>query len=416
MKVAEFTSLMNKHVAAFRGTAALAITGSEKAKRDPHRLYHQFRSIAPLLWNPLLKLWFVTGFDEASELLRSPYVGWGKPPYREDSQRPDGELYFLEQIQARWMLFTDLPGHARLRKLIHKAFSRWSIDDLRPCIQQIADELLDRVADSGRMNLVNDFAHLLPFMVMMRLMRIPEADWLNLDTWLQQQMQTLEVSRTPEIIENGNQSALALTDYFQKLVDERRELPQDDLISALTEVEKQGEKLNDDEIAANLIMLAIGGYANLQHFIGSAVWALFQHPEQLQALRSNWDLLPAAVEELLRYCSPTTMIYRRALQDFTFADQPIKQGQGFAVVLAAVNRDPNRFPEPDKLDLQRGIAGLSFGAGIHTCLGAQLARAEAEIALEALLRRFPNLAIETDEPTWLKSLAIRGLERLPITF
>ena len=253
-------------------------------------------------------------------------------------------------------------------------------------------------------------------MVMMRLMKIPEADWLKLDTQLHQQMQTLEVSRTPEIIENGNQSALALTEYFQKLVDERREHPQDDLVSALIEVEEEGARLTDDEIVANLIMLTIGGYANLQHFIGSAIWALSQHPVQLQALKENWLLLPAAVEELLRYCSPTTMIYRRALQDFTFSGQSIKQGQGFAVVLAAANHDPARFPKPDKLDFQRGKTGLPFGAGIHTCLGAQLARTEAEIALKTLLCRFPNLAVDTDNSTWLKSLAIRGLESLPVTF
>lgn len=408
-----FFSILKKHSDSIRGLVVLARHQSTLSM-NPHPVFHQVRAINPVLWVPKLRLWFVTGYDEVAEVLRSPSVGWGPPPYREGDARLFEDLHYVERIQSQWLLFQDVPEHTQLRSLIQQAFSRWGVVDLRPIIQETVDGLLDKLSVQREVDLINHFACPLPLLLVMRLTGLPVEDYEQLSEWLEEQSATLEVSRDDVVYERGNESASKLIDYFKEMITKRRTQPEDDLISFLIQAKEEDISLDDEVIATNLIMLMIGGYENVKNAIGLCVWSLSEHPGLWQMLRDKPEILPEAIEELLRYETPGAMVYRRALTDLTLGDSKIRQGQGMAVVLSAANRDPKHFVDPDHLDFYRRQHGIPFGAGMHTCLGAQLARLELQLALGTLMERFPDLTVQRSQAKWLKKVAFRGLEILPV--
>jgi pimeloyl-[acyl-carrier protein] synthase len=318
------------------------------------------------------------------------------------------------------MLFRDPPDHTRLRTLVSKAFTPRVIEGLRPHIQQIVDGLLDRVRDRRAMDLIADLAFPLPVIVISEMLGVPAADRDRFRQW------SLDVARSldaialpvgPEVIERGNAARRALADYFRGLIAERRRRPQADLLSGLIAAEEQGDTLSQAELLATCVLLLVAGHETTVNLIGNGMLALLRHPAELRKLGAEPALLPSAVEELLRWDSPVQRTGRITATDVELGGTLIPKGALVSAVLGAANRDPAHFPEPDRLDLARpDNRHLAFGWGIHFCLGAPLARVEGQIAIGALARRLPGLALATDRPEWRESSALRGLRALPVTF
>lgn len=414
MNPGQLLSLLGQQITGYRGV--LALSTAKTKYENPHPLYHQLRQINPVLWIPPARLWFVTGYDAVNDLLHNPAFGWGPAPYREGDKRTPAELNLFEQLQGRWLLFQDPPRHTLMRKLVQQAFSQTvAATDLDQQISQIAQGLLNPAKAAGEMELMSHFAKPLPLTVLMNLMAIPAEDraWLSLH--LEAYVDTLEVHRVPTVVSRANQAALVLGDYFQQVMGERRGQGGDDFLSQLIQAEVEGQRLNDDEVIANAVMLLIG-FDNVRNSLGLAVWHLWQHPEQRALLRDRADLLPQAIEELLRYDGSVVMVYRRALTNVVLAGQRIQAGQGCAVVLAAANRDPARFSHPDSLNLMRPERGLPFGTGMHRCLGVQLAQKLLTLGLKHLLFAMPPFTVKTTRPEWRKSVAFRRLAVLPVSF
>jgi pimeloyl-[acyl-carrier protein] synthase len=281
------------------------------------------------------------------------------------------------------------------------------------------DRLVTPHLRTGRMDVIADLARPLPVLVICELLGVPLEDGPRLNTWSDTLAAALEMSlASPKVVVAANEGAHGLTEYFRALVSKRREDLKDDLLSALIVAEEHDDRLSEDELIATCVMLLFGGHETTINLIGNGLLALLRHPDQLRQLRDNPDLSPSAVEELLRYDGPVQRTGRIAKDDVTIGGTLIRRGEGVTAILGAANRDPMRFPDPDRLDLsRRDNHHLAFGGGIHYCLGAPLARLEAEIAFEAILTRMPDLELETDAPEWQESRStLRGLKALPVAW
>jgi cytochrome P450 len=317
---------------------------------------------------------------------------------------------------SRWMLQLDPPDHTRLRGLVVKAFTARRVDDMRPRIQEIVDSILDRVMPQGHMDLIGDFAFRLPVTVIVEMLGIPQEDH---DMFLLgartggRLLDPVPLSRAE--IDSANAANLASAEYFHRLLELRRRQPGEDLTTQLVLAEEEGHELSNEELTANLILLFGAGHETTVNLIGNGLLALFRNPDQLHRLRSEPGLIANAIEELLRFDSSVQMTGRVALEDVSVGATAIARGESILCLLGAANRDPAVYVEPDRLDLTRpNIRPLSFGGGIHFCLGAQLARIEAQIAISTLLSRFPTLAlVDRDCPDWRSTFVLRGLNQLP---
>ncbi len=383
---------------------------------DPYPFYARLRTEEPVHQSPM-GLWVLTRYDDVARVLRDPRFG------RKGFDELVDARFGTEPGQpglATSMLFRDPPDHTRLRTLVSKAFTPRVIEGLRPHIQQIVDGLLDRVRDGRRMDLIADLAFPLPVIVISEMLGVPAADRDRFRQW------SLDVARSldaialpvgPEVIERGNAARRALADYFRGLIAERRQRPQADLLTGLIAAEEQGDTLSQPELLATCVLLLVAGHETTVNLIGNGMLALLRHPAELRKLSAEPALLPSAVEELLRWDSPVQRTGRIAATDVELGGTLIPKGALVSAVLGAANRDPAHFPEPDRLDLARpDNRHLAFGWGIHFCLGAPLARVEGQIAIGALARRLPGLALATDRPEWRESSALRGLRALPVTF
>ncbi|MEM7018627.1 MAG: cytochrome P450, partial [Pseudomonadota bacterium] len=311
------------------------------------------------------------------------------------------------------------PEHTRLRGLVFKTFSARRMEAMRPRIQNIADGLIDKVIEQGEMDIMRDFAHPLPAIVICELLGIPEADRSQFVTESKVNGRILDPTpMSPEELEETNAGFLEMEAYFADICEQRRQNPQDDLLTALVQSETEDGKLNKEELVANIFLLFGAGHETTVNLIGNGLLALCKNPEQLELLKSDFSLMPNAVEEFLRYDSSVQLTSRVAFEDVELGDQTIPANSEVLTLLGAGNRDPEVFPEPDKLDITRpGVKPLSFGGGIHFCLGAQLARIEGAIALETILRRLPNLQLANlDKPDWKITMTLRGLTTLPATW
>jgi len=318
------------------------------------------------------------------------------------------------------MLFLDPPDHTRLRGLVSKAFTPRVIGRLRPRIEQLVDELLGAVADrgDGRMDVVSDLAYPLPVVIICELLGIPPADHATFQDWSRDLVHSIDPDPliTPEQQAQIEAAGDAFIEYFVALIDERRAALGDDLLSGLIAAEEAGDRLSEEELLGTALLLLVAGHETTVNLIGNGTLALLRHRDQLERLRADPALDRNAVEELLRYDSPVTFTQRITLADYAVGDVTIPPRQQLIIVLAAANRDPVTFREPDRLDLGRPEANrhLAFGGGHHFCLGAALARLEGEVAIPALLRRFPALELAGD-PVRRGTFTLRGLEQLPVT-
>ncbi len=317
------------------------------------------------------------------------------------------------------MLTSDPPEHTRLRRLVSKAFTPRAVENLRPRIQEIVDELLADVADKGEMDLVQALAYPLPVIVIAEMLGVPAEDRARFKKWSDDIVATLGGPFTPQdVLQAAARARNELVEYLSGVIADRRESPRDDLISGLIAAEDEGTVLSTQEIYSTTILLLVAGNETTTHLIDNSILALLRNPEQVRLLRDDPSLIGSAVEELLRFIGPVQATGRTLKEDLEIGGQEMKAGDSTFVLLGAANRDPAKWgDDADRLDVTRNpVDHVALGDGIHFCLGAPLARAEAQIAIGALLERFPDLKLAIEEPEWGGTFIIRGVKSLPLTF
>jgi len=363
-------------------------------------------------WNHLSRSWIMSRYHDIDAILRDHTRFSSDSRYRQGMSQAQAAS---SSLGGPSMLFLDPPDHTRLRSLVQQAFTPRAIEALTPRIRQIAAHLLDRIPDPSTFEVMETLARPLPMIVMAELLGVPTRDLAQFQTWSRLRARVIEPLMTAQEQQLATQAAQELDAYFLSLIERRRVEPRDDLISALVAAEAAGDRLSHDELLVMLRLLLVAGNETTTNLIGNGLLALLRHPDQLQALRSDLSLMPGAVEELLRYDSPVQVAARTALQDVALGGQTIRKGQGIVLLLGSANRDPEVFPEPDRLDLsRRGASILAFSRGIHHCLGAPLARLEARLVFETLLERFSTMHLGTAHPPFRDNVVLRGLAALPI--
>jgi cytochrome P450 len=385
---------------------------------DPYPHYHRLREIDPVHRSPL-------GFFVASRhadiafVLRDKRFGKdfvGRMTRRFGPQAMEEPVY---RSMRHWMLQMDPPDHTRMRGLVVKAFTARRVEDMRPRIQAIVDATLDRVARNGRMDLIADFALRLPVTVICDMLGIPEEDHEMIFAGARTGGRLLDpVPLSRAEIDAANAGNLASAQYFNSLFELRRRQPGSDLTTQLVQAEEQGSKLSNEELTANIILLFGAGHETTVNLIGNGLLALYRNPDQLRLLQERPSLIGNAIEELLRYDSSVQMTGRTLLDDAEVGGVAVAKGETVLCLLGAANRDPAVYSDPDRLDITRpNIRPMSFGGGIHFCLGAQLARIEGEVAIATLLRRLPKLRLDdAKHADWRQTFVLRGLNRLPASW
>ena len=388
--------------------------------RDPYPHYARLRTTDPM-HQTAFGSFVASRHAEVSLVLRDKRFG---KDFAERTIRRYGPKSMEEPVfrsMGHWMLQKDPPDHARLRGLVVKAFTARRVEDMRPRIQQVVDETLDRIIPQGRMDLIEDFAFRLPVTIICDMLGIPEEQRELFYTGSRDGGRLLDpVPLSPEEIAKGNAGNLMAAMYFQQLFDLRRKQPGDDLITQLVQAEEDGSKLSNEELTANIILLFGAGHETTVNLIGNGLLALYRNPDQLALLKANPGLITNAIEEFLRYDSSVQLTGRVALEDIEdLGGKRIPKGENVLCLLGSANHDPAVYPDrPGSLDITRpNVKPLSFGGGIHFCLGAQLARIEAEIAIASLLRRLPDLRLDNAEnPQWRPTFVLRGLKELPASW
>ena len=388
--------------------------------RDPYPHYERMRTTDPMHVTPFGAI-VASRHAEVSLVLRDKRFG---KAFVDRSTRRYGLDIMAEPIfrsMSHWMLQQDPPDHTRLRGLVVKAFTARRVEDMRPRIREVVDQTLDAVIDRGRMDLIADFAFRLPVTIICDMLGIPEEHREVFYTSSRTGGRILDpVPLTPAEIAEANASNAIATMYFEQLFELRRRQPGDDLTTQLVQAEEDGSKLTNEELTANIILLFGAGHETTVNLIGNGLLALHRNPDQLALLKARPDLITNAVEEFLRYDSSVQMSGRVALEDIEdLGGRRIAKGDNLLCLLGAANRDPAVYPDrPDSLDIKRpNVRPLSFGGGIHHCLGAQLARIEAEIAISTLLKRLPGLRLDDAvNPEWRPTFVLRGLKRLPASW
>jgi len=384
---------------------------------NPYPFYHALREKDPVHQSPM-GFWVLTRYDDVVTSLRDPRYGRdGFAPLLKANYELEGS----EGDFPRSMLWRDPPDHTRLRALVNKAFTPRVIEGMRTRIQTIVDGLLDKVQGARSMDVIDDLAYPLPVTVICEMLGVPIGDQDAIRGWssdIARSLDAIGLVGDPDIVARGAKARRHLADYFLRLLPERRKHPQADLLSLLIAVEEQGDKLNEGELLAMCLLLFIAGHETTVNLIGNGTLALLEHPDQMAKLKDDPALIASAIEELLRYDSPVQRTARITNADVEIGGRKIPSGSMVVATIGAANRDPSHFPDPDRLDIARSEnRHVSFGFGIHFCIGAPLARVEGQIALGTLLRRMPGLALQAGAtPDWRESSTLRGLKKLPVTF
>ncbi len=390
-----------------------------KVHADPYPMYGQLRVEDPVHWSDLLQAWVLTRYDDVVAVLTDRRFSANRTQAQnrfaqEAMQRQED---FGPFTRAHTMLTVDGPEHSRLRRSLARAFNPRTVENWRPRIQRITDELLDAVQESERFDLIEDLAYPLPVIVIAEMLGVPPEDRADFRRWSDDVVATLGGPfASPEVVERGRKSVHELADYFRDIIAERCREPREDLVSTLIGAQER-DRLSEDEILASCVLLLIAGNETTRNLIGNGVLALLRHPAQIERLHKDPSLIQSAVDELLRFTGPVQTTARVATEDADIGGQTIKRGQLVFTLLAAANHDPAKLEDPDELDIRRHPNDhIAFGEGPHSCLGQYLARLEAEIAIAGLLARFPHLRLETEEEEWGGNFIIRGLKSLPLTF
>jgi len=386
---------------------------------DPYTHYRELRAEVPVHWSPI-GFWVFARYAEGATIVQDRRFAMFEPREFGESAGYRYEGAGPEKVRAslgRMMLFKNAPDHTRLRSLVTKAFTARAIEGLRNRIVEIVGDLLDRVRKAGRMDVIADLAYPLPAIVIAEMLGVPAEDRDQFRLWSRALASTIDPMILPDEMERAAVAVDRFAEYFTALIAKRRQEPRDDVLSAMIAAEEQGDRLSEAELIANAMLILNAGHETTTNLIGNGMLALLRHPDELARLRQDPSLLPGAIEELLRYDSPTQLTARRARVDCEVGGVKINAEQQVLVIIGSANRDPARFPEPDRLDIaRRDTEHLSFGGGPHYCLGANLARLEGRIAIGALIAALPGLRLAPEAPEWRETLTLRGLKTLPVAF
>ena len=377
---------------------------------NPYPYYSQLQDEDPV--HRAEGVWLVTRYDDVASMLRDER--FGREGFREFLRLTLPEPQDEEAIS---MQFQDPPGHTRLRRLLGKVFTVSLIQDFRAHIQRIVDGLLDRTRDVCGIDLIADFAFPLPVHVITELLGVPAADRGLFHKWSFDVARGMEMQSVAPVLGHTAKVHEAIVGYFGDALAERRQHPRNDLLTKLITAEEDGDRLTEIELDDICGLLFLACHETNVNLIGNCILALLLHPNELRLLRQNAELLPRAVEEVLRYDSPVQRVVRVARANVDIGGKTIAQGAVVAAALGAANRDPARFSQPSRLDIaRRNNSHLAFGAGGRFCLGAALARLETQIAIGTLLSRLPNLELAAHPPVWRHSTETRGLRELHVAF
>lgn len=385
---------------------------------DPFRLYARLRDEDPAHWSPRLRAWVLTRYEDvkrvcldtagmSSDRLR-PFFATLPPP---EAQR----LAELARYLTLWMVFRDPPEHTRLRRLAAKVFHVRSMHALRPNIESLTQWLLDSIGERRAFDFIADFAGPLPALVIMDVLSVPREELGLLKRLSDEMALFIGSSRdAPEKYERAAAATREMAGIFRELVSARRSAPQRDLLTELVALDEGGERLSEEELIATCMLLLFAGHETTTHHLANGLRALLAFPGELEKLRADPSLAPAAVEELLRYDGPIGAQVRIVQEPHTLHGKALRPGQRVFLLMNAANRDPRAYPEPDRLDLRRnGVPHLTFGFGAHICLGFPLARLEGQVVLPAVLARWRRLEIAA-EPQWMDSMVLRGMKAMPL--
>jgi hypothetical protein len=384
---------------------------------DPYPFYRTLREAGPVLWDPFLHAWIVTSYEHVVTVLLR-FSAERTLTAEQLASFGLGALNPIFEVIRQQMLFRDAPAHTRLRSLCANAFTPARVAKLRTDIQNVVDTLIDRFIENGRADIVADFAAPMPGIVTARMLGVPVEHHEHLKRWSLDLAEILgNFQHNPDRIARVLESVEEMTGYFRAAIRAEKTQPTEGLINALVTSEVEGSRLTEQEMVANTILTMIGGQETTTNLIGSGLVTLLRHPGQIEELRRDSALIPSAVEELLRFESPIQHTARVAREDVVLGDKEIRRGQSVIAVIAAGNRDPARFPDPDTFNLKRtDNRHLAFGWGPHFCFGAPLARIEGQIAFTTLLNRLERLELVSDAVTWHENLGLRGLTSLPVRF
>jgi cytochrome P450 len=385
---------------------------------SPYGQYARLRAHDPVHWSDLLQGWVLTRHDDVVALLRDPGIS-----VELDNARPSGVVDQQRERQASTgrssdtVVLRDDPDHNRLRKLLQRPFGPRPVEAMRAMVTERVDGSMADLAGRGGMDVIGDFAYPLPVAVFNEMLGLPAEDTPQVRTWIAAVARILDPVIDDEEHARCNALMNEMYDYLHTQIEAKRRAPADDVLTALVQAEEDGDRLTRDELVAQVVTLYVAGHEPTMSLIGNGLLALLRHPAQLALLRSRPELLPNAVNELLRYDGPNQFVRRIAVEPYTIDDTTVAPGDVIYAAVGAANRDPARWDDADAVHVDRPDAAhhVHFGSGIHHCLGAHLARLQAEVALGALLFRLDDVAL-AGEPRWSERMVIRGLQYLPITY
>ena len=384
---------------------------------NPYPLFRRLRTEAPVHWDAFLHTWIVTRYVDVLHVLHTFSAERTHTP---EKLRAIGliDMCPIAQLMVQQMLFMDPPAHTRLRSLASQAFSPARVAVLRSHIREIVSRLLDQVQSRGEMDMIHDLAEPLPSIVTAEMLGVPVEDRHRLKTWSANFAEMLgNFQHNPEHAPRMLQTVREMTDYFGDTIRRQKKQPREGLVHSLMIAEVDGDRLTEEEIIATSIVTMVGGLETTTNLIGNGVLTLLRNTDEMKRLRDDLSLIPSAVEEMLRYESPSQHTGRLAREDIELGGRTIRKGQAVMAVMAAANRDPERFPDPDRFDITRtDNRHLAFGYAAHFCFGAALARVEGQEAFDAIVRRLHNLQLPPCRLVWRNNLGLRGLTALPVTF
>ena len=394
---------------------------SAEGHRDPHSRYRTLRDLAPVHRSELAPLWVCTRYAECHAVLRDNRFGKGDRRRADDD---DGSAFWARRadeephpVFSRSLIQLDPPDHTRVRGLVSRAFTPRRVEALDDAVGSICAELLDRIADAGEVELLDALGFTFPVRVIGELVGVPREDRDQFRPLVRDAASSLEPGVDDAVTAKAAVAGEQLVDYFRDLIAQRRREPRDDLASALVAARDDDDRLTEEELLATLILVFAAGFETTTNLIGNGVVTLLTHPDELARLRADRSLVPAAVEEILRYESPVQVDARTAIEPAEIDGRRVQAGEWVITLLGAANRDPAAFEDPETFAIrERDTAVLSFASGIHYCLGASLARMEGRVVFGQLLERFGTWELLDDEPRWRDSLVLRGLTECNVRF
>jgi cytochrome P450 len=385
---------------------------------DPFPLYRRLRDEDPAHWSPLLKAWVLTRYDDVRRVCLDSRMSSDRlrPFFATLPSAETASIGELIRYLTLWMVFRDPPVHTRLRRLASKVFNVRSMHALRPNVEALTRWLLDGIGAREEIDFVADFAGPLPALVIMDMLGVPRGELARLKHLSDEMALFIGSARdSPEKYARAEAATQEMAQLFRELIAARRSAPQADLLSQLVEVQDEGDRLTEDELVATCILLLFAGHETTTHHLSLGLAALLRFPGELERLRADPALAPAAVEELLRYDGPIGAQVRIVQEPQTFHGRAFKPGERVFLMMNAANRDERAYPDPDRVDLARnGVPHLTFGFGMHICLGFPLARLEGQVALPAVLARWRRIEPVGDAPAWVDSMVLRGMQAMPL--